>query len=117
MPIITCILSARYQRVVIGVVSFCYYTRRLGLTAPLPFRLWLAFPEIGVLTCYQEGMVRGFLLKHFTPRFSDDLVISELVRGFWHDQLLLNNWIQSILPYGSWYYTVALDLNTLVEVR
>jgi hypothetical protein len=44
---------------------------------PLPFRLWLAFPEMGVLTCYQEGMVRGFLLKHLTPRFPDDLVISE----------------------------------------
>jgi len=101
VPIIACILSARYQ-------TKSRHRRRQFLLLhsptginPLPFRLWLAFPEMGVLTCYQEGMVRGFLLKHLTPRFPDDLVISELFNAWSEDfGMIGETWPQRTTPPG-----------------
>lgn len=35
---------------------------------PLPVEFWLTFPERGVLTCYEFGMLRSLLLEKVAPK-------------------------------------------------
>ncbi|CAK9153102.1 unnamed protein product [Ilex paraguariensis] len=49
---------------------------------PLPFKLWLAYPEKGILNCYEEGAVRAFILGRVEPKDLDEKSISEL-NTFW----------------------------------
>lgn len=38
-----------------------------GGVSPLPFSLWLGFPDRGILNCYELGMVIGYLLDALRP--------------------------------------------------
>lgn len=87
---------------------------------PLPFWIWLSATTGKHLTCYQQGMVRGYLIRLLTPRFPRDSVISELFEAWseydWLGEAwVLSEWMKSILSYWSWYYTIAEDLNTPIE--
>lgn len=87
---------------------------------PLPFWIWLSATTGKHLTCYQQGMVRGYLIGLLTPRFPRDSVISELFEAWseydWLGEAwVLSEWMKSILSYWSWYYTIAEDLNTPIE--
>lgn len=87
---------------------------------PLPFLIWLSATTGKHLTCYQQGMVRGYLIRLLTPRFPRDSVISELFEAWseydWLGEAwVLSEWMKSILSYWSWYYTIAEDLNTPIE--
>jgi hypothetical protein len=87
---------------------------------PLPFWIWLSATTGKHLTCYQQGMVRGYLIRLLTPRFPRDSVISELFEAWseydWlRETWVLSEWMKSILSYWSWYYTIAEDINTPIE--
>ncbi|CAK9143602.1 unnamed protein product [Ilex paraguariensis] len=87
---------------------------------PLPFKLWLAFPERGILTCYEEGAVRAFILERVAPRDLDEESFSQL-RLFWinDEEMMLERLLQSYLKlhleYLHWYAKVILDFSISLE--
>lgn len=54
-----------------------------GLT-PLLVSLWLAFPDKGILNCYEIGYIRAFFLKEVAPKDIDENSINRL-RLFWEN--------------------------------
>jgi hypothetical protein len=99
-------LSRRWKRHWLSTHSSC------GVR-PLPFKLWLAFPEKGGLTCYEIGMVRELLLRTTKPRDIDENSIS-LVREFWHGhedtfERFLSSFVDSYLKSLKRYYRHLLD--------
>lgn len=89
---------------------------------PLPFPFWLGFPEGQVITCYQLGMVRQYLLEACAPdtgfidRLADDIQdkMSEDA-GFLIEKLMLQYLVLSCLEYSFWYskalvyYSITID--------
>jgi len=81
---------------------------------PLPFELWLAFPEKGILSCYEKGVVRSFILERVEPRDIDEKSI-EQVRAFWDNdpddmfERHLQSFVVLHLEYVRWYAGVILD--------
>ncbi|KAL0391322.1 UNVERIFIED_CONTAM: putative mitochondrial protein [Sesamum latifolium] len=49
---------------------------------PLPLEVWLAYPDKGILNCYERGRVRQFLLEAVKPKDIDEESIS-LLGFFW----------------------------------
>lgn len=68
-------LSSKWRRHWLAMLS------PSGLSS-LPLPIWLAFPEKGVLTCYELGLVRAFFLANFKPRDLNQKAFEEL-RLFW----------------------------------
>nr|DAB41751.1 TPA_inf: RNA-dependent RNA polymerase [Erigeron breviscapus mitovirus 1]DAB41752.1 TPA_inf: RNA-dependent RNA polymerase [Erigeron breviscapus mitovirus 1] len=86
---------------------------------PLPLLVWLSFPDLPGLTCYQVGMVRWFLLKAAKPRDLDEESVS-MLRCFWkgHEETLerfLVSFMQSHLRYLKWYCEILLDYERPLE--
>lgn len=72
--------------------------------SPLPLDLWLAFPEKAVLSCYEVGKVREFLLEVVKPRDLDEESFS-ILDHFWEDDVhlmeerLISSVVRSHLRY------------------
>lgn len=80
-----------------------------GIT-PLPFNLWLSFPEGFLVTPYHMGMVRQMLLESCSPdwdfmvRLVEDLdpQLDEDTLLF-TETILLKQWMEFCLEYMKWY--------------
>ena len=75
--------------------------------------MWLAFPERGVLSCYEVGYIRWLLLTHVKPKDLDEKSIQNL-RFFWSGQeedmeRFLLSFVKKHLYYLQWYYERVLD--------
>lgn len=87
---------------------------------PLPFLLWLAFPEMGVLNCYQIGMVRDRILEYIRPKDLDEKSFSDLYL-FWEPdshaliETLLHPVVKQHLEYVVWYARQVQDLSSFSE--
>lgn len=81
---------------------------------PLPIDLWLAFPDLGVLTPYQYGAVRYYILEAVKPRDLDELSFS-ILSLFWvldpvnMGERIFTSLIREHLGYLKWYCTVLFD--------
>lgn len=51
---------------------------------PLPLKFWLAFPNLGVLTAEQYGMVRAFIMERVRPSNFNEVEIDR-IRTFYGD--------------------------------
>lgn len=84
---------------------------------PLPISLWLAFPDKGIINCYEFGAVRWFILGKVKPREIDEESINEL-NLFWepHDkglmlERLLKSFLRLHLNYYLWYAKRFMDFS------
>lgn len=81
---------------------------------PLPTNLWLGFPDKGYLNCYEEGMVRQFILERVRPR---DLHTEDFdrLRLFWRNddceyyEWFLTSYVKLHLEYLRWYAHVLCE--------
>nr|UJQ92534.1 MAG: putative RNA-dependent RNA polymerase [Mitoviridae sp.] len=81
---------------------------------PLPLELWLAWP-FGVLTCYQLGAVREYILKRIQPKDLNEASFDYACR-YWKDNEEGFEWtIQSLVSahcrYIAWYAKVSSDFS------
>ena len=81
---------------------------------PLPFELWLAFPDFGVLSPYQIGAVRYYILEKVRPKDLDFLSFNLLSLFYVLDPVnmgerLLVSLIRLHLEYLKWYCSVMFD--------
>lgn len=87
---------------------------------PLPLKLWLAFPDLGCLNCYQVGMVRARLLELVRPKDLDENSFLKLYK-FWEPdghaliETLLHPVVKQHLEYVSWYARQEVELSDLTE--
>ncbi|KAK4412078.1 putative mitochondrial protein [Sesamum alatum] len=86
---------------------------------PLPLEVWLAYPEKGIINCYERGRVRQFLLEAVKPRDIDEESLS-LLGFFWqgHEETkerFLVSFVASHLRYLKWYYLAILDFELPLE--
>lgn len=51
---------------------------------PLSLKFWLAFPDLGVLTAEQYGMVRAFIMERVRPSNFNEVEIDR-IRTFYGD--------------------------------
>jgi len=82
---------------------------------PLPLKFWLAFPDLGVLTAEQYGMVRAFIMERVRPSNFNEVEIDR-IRTFYGDdadcmfqRFLKERWMEYHLRYLHWYATAWLD--------
>jgi hypothetical protein len=63
-----------------------HYLLMFSLTGilPLPLKFWLAFPDLGVLTAEQYGMVRAFIMERVRPSNFNEVEIDR-IRTFYGD--------------------------------
>lgn len=52
---------------------------------PLPLKLWLAFPDLGVLTAEQYGMVRAFIMERVRPSDFNEVEIDRILTFYGDD--------------------------------
>ena len=86
---------------------------------PLPLKLWLAFPDLGVLT---PGVARAFILDRVKPGYFNEKEIEGL-RTFYPvqgedflDRLILQPWVKMWLKYLRWYAEVSVNYDVSLEV-
>ena len=76
--------------------------------------LWLAFPEKGILDCYERGVARSYILQSVAPRDIDEKSVSQ-VRAFWENDMdnmferHLRSFVMLHLEYVKWYASVIFD--------
>ena len=85
---------------------------------PLPLKLWLAFPDFGVLT---PGVARAFILDRVKPGYFNEKEIEGL-RTFYPvqgedflDRLILQPWVKMWLKYLRWYAEVSVNYDVSLE--
>lgn len=81
---------------------------------PMPYELWLAFPEIGVLSPYQLGMVRHFIISKLEPKSFNENEVDSLRAYYDGDdegimERLLQQWMKMHLKYLHWYASSLFD--------
>lgn len=85
---------------------------------PLPVVLWLAFPERGVLSPTEYGLMRFFVLERVRPRDIDEESISRARRSRDHDNLFephLLSFMRLHLTYLKWYAECWIDFDKPLE--
>jgi hypothetical protein len=89
---------------------------------PFPFMVWLGWPSGINITCYHERMVRGLLLDRLKPDSnfinklrSDGFDVYEYCSAL-VEYFLLKHWLASIVDYCEWYYSVAQNPSTPLDV-
>lgn len=81
---------------------------------PLPFLLWLGWPDKGILNCYEIGVARQFILERVALQDIDENSINQ-VRLFWENddenmfERHLCSFVMLHLKYVRWYAGVILD--------
>lgn len=83
---------------------------------PLPLELWLAFPEKGILNCYEMGYCRYLLLQASKPK-ALKIESFETLKCFYNDvydkenfnERLLVTLLESWLKHLKWYYLTILE--------
>lgn len=80
----------------------------------MPYELWLAFPEIGVLSPYQLGMVRHFIISKLEPKSFNENEVDSLRAYYDGDdegimERLLQQWMKMHLKYLHWYASSLFD--------
>ena len=77
---------------------------------PLPVEFWLTFPERGVLTCYEFGMLRSLILEKVAPKQFHDKEMEGL-RTFYPgdmgedmlERMVFKPWLELWLKHLEWY--------------
>lgn len=83
---------------------------------PLPVEFWLTFPERGVLTCYEFGMLRSLLLEKVAPKQFHDKEMEGL-RTFYPgdmgedmlERMVFKPWLELWLKHLEWYIKAVSD--------
>jgi hypothetical protein len=93
-----------------------------GGIIPLPFPIWLGFPDGLVVNCYHLGMVRYFILESCRPddkyllSVRDDLERKLTEEGdFYVERVMLRYWVESLVRYVRWYEEACCDFTLPLE--
>lgn len=97
-----------------------------GGILPLPFEIWLGFPEGFRTTPYQIGMVRSILVRACAPEWSYvERIAKDLESRITEDctylteNWMFGHWVRSCVSYVKWYWVVQADyslpLSTLLD--
>ena len=93
-----------------------------GGIIPLPFPIWLGFPDGLVVNCYHLGMVRYFLLESCRPddkyllSVRDDLERKLTEEGdFYVERVMLRYWVESLVRYVRWCEEACGDFTLPLE--
>lgn len=88
---------------------------------PLPFKVWLGYPEGFLPSPSQVGMIREYLLKSCAPDWSyaqkiaNDLDALDDDTGLLVESSMMVSWVKAMCKYIDWYHRVSYDFDVSID--